>query len=109
MIEDKLEHLDPVAYLTASDADRVGQFFVRDWCFCRLVGMGGAFRLRKHHLLSGVVKRSLRKRRPCLRTAAAQRHQRRRAEEAFEPVELRWDPDIDASDIGVAVKGGVVA
>jgi hypothetical protein len=44
-----------------------------------------------------------------LRTAAAQRHQRRRAEEAFEPVELRWDPDIDASDIGVAVKGGVVA
>ncbi|HZZ62452.1 MAG TPA: BON domain-containing protein, partial [Roseiarcus sp.] len=23
--------------------------------------------------------------------------------------ELRWDPDIDATDIAVAVKGGVVA
>jgi|HubBroStandDraft_4_1064222.scaffolds.fasta_scaffold1817722_1 hypothetical protein len=30
MIEDKLEHLDPVAYLAASNADRFGQFIVRD-------------------------------------------------------------------------------
>jgi hypothetical protein len=46
MIEDKLEHGDPVAHLTASETDRVGQFFVCDWCFGRLVGHGGAFRLR---------------------------------------------------------------
>jgi hypothetical protein len=62
MIEDKLEHLDPVAYLTASDADCVGQFFVRDWCFCRLVGHGGRLPVAKsRHLLSGMVKRPLRK------------------------------------------------
>jgi hypothetical protein len=47
MIEDQLEHLDPVAYLTASDADRVGQFFVRDRCFCRLVGHGGRLPVAK--------------------------------------------------------------
>jgi hypothetical protein len=40
MIENELEHLDPVAYLTASDADRVGQFFVSNWCLRRLSGMG---------------------------------------------------------------------
>ena len=35
MIKNKLKHLDPVAHLTASHADRVCQFFVRDWCFGR--------------------------------------------------------------------------
>jgi hypothetical protein len=46
MIEDKLEYLDPIGYLMAAHADRFGQFFVRDRCFGRYVGHGGAFRLR---------------------------------------------------------------